>query len=93
MPSLPSIGDATPPALTLREPDAHGQAALLLVESLLHVLIEKALLTNSEATDAVECASGVKREVAAAIGESDATMQASLDLLSRIARSLRADTY
>lgn len=74
-----------------QDPGAHGQAALLLAESLLHAFVEKAVLTNAEAIEVVERAAGVEREVAAALGESGAKMQASLHLLSRIASSLRAD--
>ena len=92
MPSLPSVGEATFVVPVAKEPDAHGQAALLLVESLLHTLLERAVLTNADAIGVVECAASVKQEVAEAIGESVGTMQASLDLLSRIARSLRADS-
>ena len=35
------------------EPDAHGQAALLLTESLLHMLVENGELTNAQAVDVV----------------------------------------
>lgn len=70
------------------EPDAHGQAALLLTESLIHSLVEKGTLTTREAVATVRTAREVKREVAALIGESNARMQASLDLLTRIEDSL-----
>jgi hypothetical protein len=44
MPSIhPADGKPTPP-LDL-EPDAQGQAALLLTESLIHTLVDKRILT------------------------------------------------
>lgn len=71
-------------AARFEEPDAHGQAALLLVESLLHALVEKGALSAVEAMAALRTACEVKVEVAEMIGESNARMQASLDLLARI---------
>jgi hypothetical protein len=32
-----------------REPDAHGQAALLLIESLIHMLVEHRILSLGQA--------------------------------------------
>lgn len=76
----------------LREPDAHGQAALLLVESLIHALIGRAVLTVEEAIEIVEVAAEVKAEVAAELGDSPATMRHSLALLESISRSLKGET-
>jgi len=73
------------------EPDAHGQAALMLGESLLHMLVEKGLLTNTDAMDVVQTAAEVKAEVATASGESQARMLASLSLLSHIEASFESD--
>ncbi len=80
------------PTPTPLEPDAHGQAALLLAESTLHTLVELGLITTLQAIGIVRTAADVKVEVAHASGESEGRMQASLDLLSRIAGSLDADT-
>ncbi|MBC7986538.1 MAG: hypothetical protein H7X93_07690 [Sphingomonadaceae bacterium] len=74
-------------ATPIVEPDAHGQAALLLTESLLHTLVEKGALSAVEAMGTVCTAAEVKREVAALIGESNERMQASLDLLDKIESS------
>jgi len=74
-----------------REPDAHGQAALLLVESLIHDLVGRAVITVEEAIEIVEVAAEVKAEVAAELGDSPATMRHSLALLESISRSLRGD--
>lgn len=79
-------GEALP-----REPDAHGQAALLLVESLIHDLVGRSVISVQEAIDIVEVAAEVKAEVAADLGDSPATMRHSLALLESIGRSLRGD--
>lgn len=73
------------------EPDAHGQAALLLAESILHALVDTSVLTNAEAVDVVTNATDVKREVATAAGESTGRMQQSLDLLARMTASFETD--
>jgi hypothetical protein len=79
---------ATP---TISEPDAHGQAALLLTESLIHMLVETKGLTNAQAVDVVHTAAVVKVEVAEAAGESRSRMLESLALLSRMEHSFQAD--
>lgn len=73
------------------EPDAHGQAALLLTESLLHMLVENNCLTNTQAIEVVRIAAEVKVEVAVAAGESDGRMRESLALLSKMESSFKAD--
>jgi hypothetical protein len=73
------------------EPDAHGQAALLLTESLIHVLVENGRLTNTQAVDVVHTAAVVKVEVAEAAGESRGRMLESLALLAGIESSFQAD--
>ena len=44
-------------------PDAHGQAALLLAESLLHGLVARALISPREAIEIVEIAADVQHEI------------------------------
>ena len=73
------------------EPDAHGQAAMLLVESLIHGLIARGVIGTQEAIDIVETAAEVKTEVAAELGDSPGTMQRSLALLAAIGASLEHD--
>ena len=51
------------------EPDAHGQAALLLAESMLHTLLARGVVTLEEAVEVVQTAAEVKVEVAAAAGK------------------------
>ena len=90
MPSVVTIdGELTPPPIV--EPDAHGQAALLLTESLLHALVENATLSNADAVGVIQSAAEVKVEVAIAAHESKARMEESLALLSRMAASFEVD--
>lgn len=83
--------DRSRPVVVAVEPDAHGQAALLLAESILHALVDTSVLTNAEAVSVVTNASEVKREVAIAAGESAGRMQQSLDLLMRMTASFETD--
>lgn len=73
------------------EPDAHGQAALLLAEAILHALIEHDVLSNEAALGVLRTTCEIKREVAALSHESDGRMQQSLTLLRAISDSLEAD--
>jgi hypothetical protein len=75
------------------EPDAHGQAALMLAESILHTLVEIRTITTAEALMVVQSAQEIKTEVARLAGESDSRMRESLELLGRIAISLEADIH
>jgi hypothetical protein len=79
---------AVPP---MAEPDAHGQAALLFAESILHMLVERSILSVEDAVSVVQTATEVKLELATEAGESRERMQASLDLLFRISDSFAAD--
>lgn len=82
--SLPPANDTRKKPILFREPDPHGQAALLLAESTLHALVEKRTISSVDAASITRTAVEVKREVAVALGESRETMQASIDLLSKI---------
>ncbi len=82
-----AVGPPTPPA----EPDAHGQAALMLAESILHALVEMSSMTTQQALDVVSSAQEVKVEVAKEAGESEGRIRESLSLLGRIAISLESD--
>ena len=73
------------------DPDAHGQASLLLVESLLHGMLEKGLLTVDEAIGIATAACEVKEEIASQEIESEDTAQLSLQLIARITASLKLD--
>lgn len=77
---------------TLSLPDAHGRAALLLVESLIHELCENASLSNGEAVEIVERAISVQSEQAEAADGAGAPLWQSHELLLAIAASLRIDS-
>jgi hypothetical protein len=70
--------------------DPHGQAALLLVESLIHVLRERSIITTGEAIEVVTTALDVQADYAEAADGSEETRQ-SYALLSGIAESLQLD--
>ncbi len=80
----------SPQRAAVREPDAHGQAALLLAESILHALVDASSLSNGEAIAAALGAAQVNAEFADAAGESHERMEA-IDLLERIAASFAVD--
>jgi hypothetical protein len=73
------------------EPDAHGQAALLLAESLIHMLVDHSILSLDQAVEVIQIAAEVKTEVAAAAGESEARMNESLALLAKMSDSFESD--
>ena len=70
---------------------AHGQAALLLVESLIHGLCEKATLSTEEAIEITERAINIQAEQAEAADGAGEPMWRSHALLSSIAASLKID--
>ncbi|APH72844.1 hypothetical protein [Aquibium oceanicum] len=72
-------------------PDAHGQAALLLVESLIHMLVARTVISVEEAIEVVETAAEVKAEVAESLGDSPDRLRHSLTLLRKISHSLSQD--
>ncbi|WP_159043499.1 hypothetical protein [Sphingomonas sp. STIS6.2] len=80
------------PVVGSEPPDAHGQAAMLLVESLIHSLIDRSVLNVTQAIDVVTVAMDVKAEIAAGLGDSDDTRDTSLALLSSIRMSLNTDS-
>lgn len=72
-------------------PDAHGQAALLLIESLIHTLIARSVITVPDAIEVVEVAAEVRRDIGADRAEMDAALARSITLLENISQSLRLD--
>ena len=72
--------------------DAQGQAALLLIESLIHSLLDNGALTKPQALEAIESAMQVKRESAAEEKGSSRTLRRSLALLEGMQQSLKAHT-
>ncbi len=72
-------------------PDAHGHAALLLVETLIHTLVERCVISNEDAVQIIETANEVQAEIAEAADGDGAPMWLSHALLSSIAASLKLD--
>lgn len=70
-------------------PDPHGQAALMLCESLMLLLIEKGVIDKVETADLIEGVIEVKQEIAG-VSESVVVSLASITLLRAVARSISA---
>ena len=83
--------DAAPVGGGWPQPDPHGQAAMLLVESLIHGLVARSTITTAEAIEIVRVAAEVKEEVADEMGDSKTTLVRSLTLLDAIRGSLEND--
>lgn len=83
--------DAARAYARMPEPDAYGQAAMFLTESLIHGLIARKVITVADAVEIVGAAAEVKEEVGEELGESPVTLQRSLVLLDSISRSLAND--
>jgi hypothetical protein len=84
--------ESVSPGIPFSSSDTHGVAALLLVESLIHGLCEKGVLTAGEAVEITERALHVQFEKAEEEEDGDgAPLLKSHDLLAAIAASLRID--
>lgn len=91
MTDISNDNESTGSVPRLEEPDAHGQAAMLLVESLVHGLIARSVIRVEDAIDVVTVAIDVKMEIAADLGNSNDTNDKSLVLLSAVRQSLSID--
>lgn len=80
-----------PRALVAHSPDAHGQAALVLVECLIHGLVERSVLTTVDAIEIVESATDVQADVAEAADGAGPKLWHSHGLLSVMSTSLQHD--
>lgn len=72
-------------------PDAHGHASILLVESLIHGLIARDVISVADAVEIVDTAVDVKTDIAGDLGHSPANLRKSVGLLTAISVSLRRD--
>ena len=72
-------------------PDAQGQAAMLLVESLIHGLIARSVITVADAVEIINVAVEVRTEVGTELGDTPATLARSLAMLSALGDSLSRD--
>lgn len=73
------------------EPDAHGQTAMLLVESLIHRLISQSVITVADALELIAIAAEVEEELASNAPDPNETMRRSAALLESIRCSLSID--
>lgn len=71
--------------------DAHGQAAILLVESLIHGLIARSVITVEDAIEVVTVAIDVKMEIGADFGDCRDSTDKSFALLAAIRESFSID--
>ena len=90
MPDQTRDGNFRPRFISPTHPDPHCQSALLLVESLIHALIDKSVLTLPEAIEIVEAAEDVELEMARTANGSSPP-QSIVSLLAPIAKSLRTN--
>lgn len=72
-------------------PDVHGHASILLVESLIHGLIARDVITVADAVEIVDTAVEVKADIAGDLGDSATNLRKSVGLLNAISVSLRRD--
>lgn len=93
MPILPFDGRDGHARLDPASRPSHGQAALLLVESLIHGLIARSVLSVAEAIEIIETAADVELELAnsARDGGVDFSEPPCPSLLSPLAASLARD--
>jgi hypothetical protein len=68
--------------------DPQGRVALMLFESLLHVLVDESVLTKSKAIEAIETVLELTRDIADA-GSPNPTDEAAISLVEGIAESFR----
>lgn len=88
---MPTNSDSATSGMIPPLPDPHGHAALLLVESLIHGLLARSIISNGDAIDIVEGADSVQVEMAEMADGASAPMWRSHALLTAIAESLRYD--
>ena len=70
-------------------PDPHGQAALMLCESLMLLLVEEGVIRKDQAVEAIDDVIEVKQEIAG-VSESVVVSVASIGLLQGVSRSIDA---
>lgn len=75
----------------LRDGDAQGQAALLLVESLIHSLIARSLISVEDAIEIVAVATDAATEIDGDLHNPSAAPRTSLTMLKAISQSLSHD--
>lgn len=79
------------PARRPATPDAHGQAALLLVESLIHTLAARSIVPLADAIETVTVAIDARIDIVVDRGDADDTADRAVSLLAAIRSSLAID--
>lgn len=74
----------------LENADSHGHAALLLVESLIHSLVDNETIDSAEAKNVVDIAIDATNEIAGELSPHPAPLLKSASLLTNIRHSLDA---
>lgn len=83
--------DSQAPGILAHASDAHGQAALVLVESLIHGLVERAVLTTADAVAIIDVAKDVQADLAEEADGAGARIRESHTLLTAMSDSLKGD--
>lgn len=83
--------DFATPGIRPPMPDPHGQAALLLVESLIHGLLARSIISIGDAIEIVESADSVQVDMAEEADGAGAPMWQARGLLTAILKSLSYD--
>lgn len=91
--STDSLNDNAVPHIDTGQgsPDPHGHAAMLLVESLIHGLIARSVLSVADAVEIIDIAADVKEDIGASLGDSPQALRKLLAILGAISASLRPD--
>lgn len=87
---LPHSNGDELPILDSAQADSHGRAALLLVESLIHELVSKAVLTRGQAIDIIDIAVDVEEELELGAGQALSRRRGSA--LAPLAATFRRET-
>lgn len=86
-----TLNDNDAPSIVSPGPDVHGQAAILLVESLIHGLIARSVISVAEAIEIIDIAAEAKEEIGVDRGEGSATIEKSRRVLEAMSVSLSFD--
>ena len=86
-----SSNDNSLPKLMQDFPDAHGQAAILLVESLMHGLLAQSLITVAGALEVIEVALDVARNTEEELSDPAVSQLRASTLLQAMSKSLSHD--
>ena len=78
-------------AVPVPTPDPHGAAALSLIESLIHFLVDRAGMAHADAVGVIQIAADAKSEISRDHGDGMVVEPQAVSLLNAIAASLAID--